>query len=57
MSDINLDEAPTTTRRELLDQAYKELGAVVWYGLDDIRDKIDREHLKKAHDLLALALK
>ncbi len=57
MSDINLDEAPATTRRELLDQAYKELGAVVWYGLDDITDKIDREHLKKAHDLLTLALK
>jgi hypothetical protein len=57
MSDIDLEEAPTTTRRELLDQAYKELGAVVWYGLDGIKDNIDREHLKKAHDLLALALK
>jgi hypothetical protein len=57
MSDINLDEAPATTRRELLGQTYKELGAVVWYGLNDIADKIDRDHLKKAHDLLALALK
>lgn len=57
MPDIDLNEAPATTRRELLDQAYNELGAVVWYGLDDIEDKIDREHLKKAHDLLALALK
>lgn len=57
MTDISLDEAPATTRRELLDQAYQELGAVVWYGLHDIKDNIDREHLKKAHDLLALALK
>ena len=57
MTDINLDETPATTRRELLEQAYKELGAVVWYGLQDIKDNIDRDHLKKAHDLLALVLK
>lgn len=57
MPDIDLDAAPATTRRELLEQAHKELGAVVWFGLDDITDKIDRDHLKRAHDLLALAIK
>lgn len=57
MTDINLDEAPKITRRELLEQAYSELGAVVWYGLHDIKDKIDRDHLKKAHQLLTIALK
>ncbi len=56
MTDINLDEAPDTTRRELLDQAYRELGAVVRYGLHDIKDKIDRDHLKKAHQLMTIAL-
>lgn len=55
--DIELDESPPPTRREMLREALGELAAVVHYGLPDIKDDIDRGHIQRSYDLLRAALK
>lgn len=54
MTDINLDEAPPTTRREILSEARIHLCIVMTHL---IPDKVDREHIEKARDLICAALK
>ncbi len=54
--DIDLDAPPEVHVRTLLKQAEAHLHMVVAYGLDAITDKIDRDHIRDAHNLLKTSL-
>jgi hypothetical protein len=56
--DIDLDDA-ALTKGEALEIAYQRLTAVIHYGLDLglEPDRIDKESIRTAHQMIGLALK
>ena len=58
MTDIDLDAPPATTRREMLIQAEAELHMVVnCGGLEQIKDGMDRNHIRRAYELIQMIRK
>jgi hypothetical protein len=55
--DINLDDA-ALTKGEALEIAYQRLTSVIHYGLDLglEPDKMDKESIRTAHQMIGLAL-
>jgi hypothetical protein len=55
--DINLDDA-ALTKGEALEIAYQRLTSVIHYGLDLglEPDKMDKESIRPAHQMIGLAL-